>query len=154
MKINNLPNIDAAIELEYALSVLYQYFSERFPEDKSFWMQLHLEEIKHASLLKTIKDIAVIEKMPKGIVMESVEEYRKTISRIEACMNEECITDLNAAFEFAYSVEKTSGEIHFQRALTKQDPDEITKIFIRLNGMDLNHASRILEHWKATVMEQ
>jgi hypothetical protein len=154
MKKSTIININAAIALEYSLAKLYAYYSERFPAEKNFWNQLQVEEINHASLLKTVKDFARIEKIPEGIVMDSPESYHNTIRTIENSLNVECIPDLNAAFEFAYSLEKTSGEIHFQNALNKEDPDPVTRIFIKLNGMDLNHATRILEHWKTTVLEQ
>lgn len=154
MKDNILENIDAAIALEFALSKLYEYFSERFPKEKNFWDELHIEEINHASLLKTVKDFSKIKIIPEALIMDNIEEYEKTIEKIENSMNEEFIPDLNSAFEFAYSLEKSSGEIHFQKAITNEDPDEISKIFIYLNRQDLNHASRILNFWKSRVMEQ
>lgn len=154
MKNTILETIDAAIALEYALSKLYTYFSERFPNEKIFWNELHIEEINHASLLKTVKDFSKIEIVPEGLILDNIEEYNKTIEKIENSLNEEFIPDLNSAFEFAYSLEKSSGEIHFQKAITKKDPDEISKIFIHLNRQDLNHASRILNFWKSRVMEQ
>lgn len=146
--------INAAIALEYALSKLYEYYCERFPEQRNFWNELMIEEINHASLLKTVKDFSKIDYLPKGLFMKNVRAYHKTIKTIKESMNIERIPDLNAACEFAYSMEKSSGEMHFQEALSKNDPDVVTKIFIQLNGRDLNHASRILKYWQASVMEQ
>jgi hypothetical protein len=140
--------IEAAIELENSMSGLYTYLSNRFPDDFNFWEQLRLEEPNHAALLKTIKDLSKVNLFPSGLVTDDLTDYEKTVAYINHSMNVKSIPNRNEAFEFAYSIEKSSGEVHFQETATKKDPDEITRIFIRLNGMDLYHANRILEYQK------
>lgn len=143
---DKLATIDAAIELENTLSGLYAYFSNQFPEDFDFWDQLRSEELNHASILKTIKNLAKVNLFPEGLVMEDIDEYERSIKYIIDSMNELKIPNRKSAFEFAYAIEKSSGEIHFQETATQKNPDEITRIFIRLNGMDIDHANRILEY--------
>ncbi len=143
-----MANIDAAIELENTLSRLYVYFSNRFPEDFNFWEQLRIEELNHASLLKTIKDLLKVNIFPKSLVLEEIDDYERIIKSIHDSMNSRIIPGRKAAFKLAYSLEKSSGELHYQEAATKKDPDEITRIFIRLNGMDMDHATRILDYQK------
>ena len=142
--------VDAAIDLENTMSGLYVYFSNRFPEDFEFWEQLRIEELNHASLLKTIKKLAKVNLFPEGLVLEDINEYERTIKYINDSMNEKSIPNRDTAFEFAVTIEKSSGELHYQETATKKDPDEITRIFMHLNGRDLDHAKRILEYQKTT----
>lgn len=145
--------IDAAIELENTLSGMYAYFSNRFPEDFNFWDQLRLEELNHASLIRTIKDLSKINLFPEDLVMEDLDEYERVIEDINNSMNDQGIPDRKSALKFAFSIEKSSGELHYQKTATKKDPDEITRIFIRLNGMDLDHAKRIREYQKSSGLK-
>ena len=149
MKKNFEKIVEAAIDLENTMSGLYVYFSNRFPEDFEFWEQLRIEELNHASLLKTIKNLAKVNLLPEGLVLEDIDDYEQTIKYINDSMNEERIPNRDTAFELAFNIEKSSGELHYQETATKKDPDEITRIFIRLNGMDLDHANRILEYQKS-----
>jgi hypothetical protein len=138
--------LDAAIDLENTMSGLYAYFSNRFPGDFDFWEQLRIEELNHAALLRTTKDLLRVNLFPEGLIMDDLEDYERTIAFINHSMNEKSIPNRKSAFELAHTIEKSSGELHFQETATKKDPDEITRIFMHLNGMDLDHAKRILEY--------
>jgi hypothetical protein len=138
--------IDAAIELENTLSGLYAYFSNRFPDDFIFWDQLRIEELNHAALLGTIKNLSKVNLFPEGLVLEDLDAYERNIRLINGNMNEPDIPDRKAAFEFAYQIENSAGELHYQNKTLQEDPDEITRIFITLNGKDRDHAKRILAY--------
>jgi len=47
---------DQLIHQEMAISELYDVFSKQFPEHASFWKELSLAEIRHAKLLKDLKE--------------------------------------------------------------------------------------------------
>ena len=139
--------LDAAILLENTLSKLYNHFSVKIPDHRDFWFEMQLEEKNHALLLKTIKEFAAIGKLPEDILLEGEDEYLTTIQEINGFIKTIKNINLSAACEFAHKIETTSGEIHFQQAMTRKDPDNITRIFKRLNAMDINHAQRIWDYW-------
>ena len=47
------------------------------------------------------------------------------------------------AFNTALRVEKSAGEIHFQRAMAKEADSDIMELFQQLNKDDMDHADRI-----------
>jgi hypothetical protein len=146
---DKLAFIDAAIELENTLSGLYAYFSNRFIDDFTFWDQLRIEELNHAALLGTIRNLSKVNLFPEGLVLEDLDAYERNIRLINSSMNEHIIPNRKAAFEFAYQIENSAGELHYQNMTTIQDPDEITRIFITLNGKDRDHAERIMSYQQA-----
>ena len=103
--------------------------------------------------LKTIKDLSRVKLFPDGMFLDNIDEYIRTTTFIHKSMNKKSIPNRKTAFEFAYTIEKSSGELHFQETARKRDPDKITRIFMRLNGMDLDHANRILEYQKTIETE-
>ncbi len=71
--------IDMTIQLELNMSELYQFFYVKFPEDAQFWWSLSVEEINHASLIRTINDLI----FPEGIIpSENLELQTEKIHEI------------------------------------------------------------------------
>lgn len=154
MKTITFEILDAAILLENTLSSLYNHFTVKFPKDRNFWFELQLEEKNHAMLLKTAKDFAAIDKVPEEILLDSEAKYHYTIDEINNFIERKKKLTRYNAFEFAYKMEMSSGEIHFQQAMNKKKPDHIMQIFIRLNALDMNHAKRIWKYWHSKTPDQ
>ena len=51
-----------------------------------------------------------------------------------------------SALNIAKSLEKSAGEIHFQREMDKRPASEYMKLFHMLNKDDMDHAQRIDEY--------
>ena len=47
------------------------------------------------------------------------------------------------AFQYAYEIENSVGEFHFELFMTTIPDSSVMKIFQKLNGEDVNHAKRI-----------
>jgi len=60
MCLNPIQNriIDQLIRQEEMISVLYEIFAKQFSQHASFWKELSLEEVRHARLLKELKEVA------------------------------------------------------------------------------------------------
>ena len=52
------------------------------------------------------------------------------------------------AFKYAFELENSVGEFHFQSFMTSESNSQMTKIFQKLNGDDINHAKRIANYMK------
>lgn len=68
---------DLLVHQEELISELYDIFSKQFPEHASFWKELSLAEIRHANLLKKIKESTATERI-------IFDEGKITITTLEA----------------------------------------------------------------------
>ena len=142
-----------SIGLELNVGELYQIFSAKFPEDKDFWWKISMEEMNHAALIESINDMFLTDAIlsTDSIEMQTdalcdlnislkskIEQYRLVPpSRLDA-------------FQDAYEIENSVGEFHFELLMTTIPESSVTKIFQKLNGDDVNHATRI----KSYILEK
>jgi len=139
----------ACIELEQGVASLYRHYSELFPEDRVFWSQLHVEEKKHATILRLALDsFSRRNVMPSDFVPKSLEGLREAGSRIselkEACRKQP--PDRRQALQLAYELERAIGEEHYNRFMDKRPESNIESVFQQLNRNDKDHAQRIADY--------
>lgn len=149
MKIEISQFLEETIQLELNVSELYQFYYARFPEDSQFWWSLSMEEINHASLIRTINDFIFPEGMFQIADIESETERIREVNRsihykIEEYQNQK--PSRYEAFRYALSLENSSGELHFELFMNESVESRVEKIFQKLNGEDKNHASRIMDY--------
>jgi len=133
------------------MSDLYQVFYARFPEDSQFWWNLSMEELNHASLIRSINDLFLPEKIlpAEGIEIqtEKIREVNNSIlNRIKNYKTENLIR--YEAFRYASDLENSFGEIHFELFMNGSSESHVHRIFQKLNGEDKNHALRISDYMK------
>jgi hypothetical protein len=145
--------IDEAIKLELNMSRLYSIFSEYSNEDRAFWNRLEIEEKNHAALLRTAKEFVNINRFPENLIPDDIETLVESNARIEASIDTYILhPNRESTFKIALELEKTGGEIHFQRFMEKQAEDNLTRIFQRLNRFDKDHSERILKYWETVTL--
>jgi hypothetical protein len=137
--------IDEAIDLELNVAELYTLFCKLFQQDFDFWWKLVEEEHNHAALLKSMKTICpVIGDFPDNFFPDKLEELTNTNKKIlELIKNFKKHPDRKAAFEAAYALEISAGEIHYQSFMMMDKVPDDYEIFQRLNHDDKDHAVRI-----------
>lgn len=143
--------LDETIKLELNVSELYQFYYARFPKDSQFWWSLSMEEINHASLIRTINDLIFPEGMFTIVNIEAETEKIKEINRSILSKIEEFRDNKPTryeAFTYALTLENSSGEIHFELFMNEVQESRVEKIFQKLNGEDKNHAKRINDYMK------
>jgi len=139
--------IDESIQLELNISELYFLFFEFFPEHAEFWWKLVEEEKNHAALIRSgLEYFEPMHRFPDRMIDKNIDEIISVNTElhniIAACREHH--PDQRQAFNTAYTLEQSAGELHFQRFIDSADTsDPIEKIFIRLNRDDHRHAERI-----------
>lgn len=81
---------------------------------------------------------------PEGLLALK-ESNRKLIQLKEKFENH---PDRNRAFQIAYEVENSAGELHYNNYMNQDAESRLSSIFRKLNGDDLNHADRIREYMR------
>lgn len=147
--------LDESIRLELNISELYQLFSVKLPHDAEFWRIISMEEVNHAALIRTINEQFLTEKiLPHGTIAEHTELIRRHNVLIKNRIEEfrEIVPSRETAFNLAFELETSVGEIHYQRLMTNRSESVVDKVFQMLNGEDKNHARRILNYMKRNLI--
>ncbi|MEI7524591.1 MAG: hypothetical protein WCJ95_09695 [Mariniphaga sp.] len=138
-----------SIALELNIGDLYQQFSAKYEQDYDFWWKLSIEEMNHAALIESINDIFLTEDfLPADKIELQTIKLRKMNYFIHENI-EKFRTDnpLRAdAFKLAIEIENSIGESHFELFMTSKPNSEVVKIMQKLNGDDINHASRMTKY--------
>jgi hypothetical protein len=141
-----------SVEMELNVGEVYQIFSVKFPGDYDFWWKISMEEMNHAALIESINDIFLTE----GILMpEEIEKQAEVLRKLNLIVKErieryKLVSPTRAeAFNYGFELENSVGEFHFQFFMTSESNSQMTKIFQKLNGDDVNHAKRIDDYLKA-----
>lgn len=137
---------EEAIRVEQHISDLYLIFYEEFPDDAEFWWRLVIEEKNHAALIRSgLEYFLPAGRFPSELLPPMLDGLRKTNQRlagmIEGFRKKTPLRE--EAFNTALRVEKSAGEIHFQRAMAKEAGSDIMELFQQLNKDDMDHADRI-----------
>ena len=143
--------IDEAIRLELIVSDLYFLFHSQFPEDSEFWWALAMEEVNHASLLRTVRQMETVDvPVPDDLLPANIEELVRSTRLVKEMMEAfEKEPDREKAFRFSYQVENSAGELHYDTFMKHAPESTVAKVFRKLNGNDLDHAQRIKEYSEA-----
>jgi rubrerythrin len=145
--------IDESIQLELNVSNVYKIFASLFSEHRNFWWRLVIEEKNHAALLKSLQECFVPVKMvPVCLLCPDLKMLKDTNDKIEMLVKEYKVDppSLKKAFDTAYNLEQSAGEIHYQTFMQKLTNQRVEKIFQELNGDDKDHAQRILSYMDCT----
>jgi hypothetical protein len=140
--------VDEAIKLELNMAKLYGIFSEYIDIDRSFWNRLEAEEKNHAALLKTAKEFIDLNRLPSNLVTDDIDSLIEGNEMIEDAIDKFILNpDRESTFKFALDLEKSAGELEFQRFMETDSEDKLTQTFQRLNRFDKDHSERILQYW-------
>jgi hypothetical protein len=143
--------LDESIQLELNISDLYQLFYIKFTENSQFWWNLSLEEINHAALIRSINDLFLPEKiLPTGVIQIQTAEMHQVNGSIRERISfyKTDTPSKYEAFNYAFELENTIGEIHYEIFMNDHPESVVEKIFQKLNGQDKNHALRIDNYMK------
>lgn len=142
--------LDCAISLELKISELYLVYKELLPEYTGFWWQMVIEEKNHAALLETVKSfIKMNVSIPEELHSYKIDDLEKVSGRVDQLIKEIRANPSNElAFKSAYNLELSTGELHYQLFMQKDDDSKLSSIFRRLNKEDKDHASRIRSYMK------
>jgi len=141
--------LNESISLELNVAKIYENFASSYPEDKNFWWTLVIEEKNHAAILRSGEESYLkVDLFPEKILANSIEQLKSVNHHIKEMIADfsENPPDREKAFNIAYKLEKSAGEIHFQDFMTQNSDSEIDRIFKRLNQDDKDHADRILRY--------
>jgi ferritin len=147
--------IEEAIRLEQNVAELYLLFHRLFPEDAQFWWRLSMEEQNHAALLKTVSQMNDTRiQIPKDILPCQLKELKNVNRLLRSAMEELASSpDRTRAFQLAYTIENSAGELHYDKFMKYGTRSQISEVFRKLNGDDMDHAARILHYMKQRNME-
>jgi rubrerythrin len=139
--------IDEAIKLELNVSKIYSIFSTTCPEDRSFWYTLSMEEINHASLLRSEKMFYTVNAFPDELFADDLEELIKInesfYHRVEQFMKS---PSREEAFKISLELEKSGIEMHYKKLTENEGNSRAVKLFKDLNRADKDHMKRILDY--------
>ena len=138
-----------SVALELNIGYLYQLFATKFPQDYTFWWNLSIEEMNHAAIIESIDDIFLSDSIlpPESIENQTAELQKKNLfigDQITKCRN--TLMTRSDAFSFAFELENSIGESHFELFMTGQPNSTVVRIFQKLNGEDINHAKRMVNY--------
>jgi hypothetical protein len=138
--------LDRASSLELVMANMYTLFEKSFTEDSDFWKQLAQEELSHAALLKTATSNPEMSKqLAHDVSNDLLQEVVKAKEWATSLLIKfsEVKPDRLTAFNTAVEAEKTAGELHFQRIMTKESDSWFIKVLRELNEYDRDHLRRI-----------
>jgi hypothetical protein len=140
--------LDESIQLELNVGQLYLLFHQLFPEDAEFWWALSIEEENHAALLRTVQEMENLNvAMPPDLFPEGLHDLKESNKLInQARIDFKDQPDRIKAFQFAYLIENSAGEYHYDAFMQNAPESRITDIFKLLNGDDVDHANRIRQY--------
>jgi hypothetical protein len=143
--------LDQASSLELILANMYNLFEKSFTEDSDFWKQLAEEELSHAALLKSAMSNP---EMSKQLTPDAANDLLQAVVKDKEWATSLLIKfsdvkpDRLTAFNTAVEAEKTAGELHFQKIMTKESDSWFIKMLRELNEYDRDHLRRI--NWYMT----
>lgn len=147
--------LQQSIEMELKVGNLYLIFHEHLEKDAAFWWKLMLEEKHHAALLQSGMDFFHnMDDFPRDLLPDSLEGIRNTNHKLSSMIEKYNLVPpaREEAFNIAYILETSAGELHFQSFLDREDLDEGGRLFQKLNRDDADHARRIHEYMEQNAI--
>lgn len=141
--------IDQLVKLELNASKIYRLFSELNELDKDFWWKLSMEEVNHASLLKSIHYYINLDSFPDEMIIKNIQEVLNINKYLEDIILQYKINpSRKKAFDIAIEIENSAAESHFEKVMTEQSNNNVIEVFKKLNKDDVNHLNRIIKYMK------
>ena len=140
-----------AIQLELNVAKLYIIFRDICPDDSEFWWQLVIEENNHAALIRSGVDFFMEAGLfPKEILPPIISDLQQANDKLIALLekHDKTLPSREEAFNIALKMERSAGEIHYQRLMTKSADSRMIELFQKLNEDDNNHIERIQAYMK------
>jgi len=135
-----------SIALELNVSEIYLLFHHLFPDDEEFWMQLVLEERNHAELLRYgLNYYEPHGRFPRKLLCSKL-SLLQTVNRDLSRMIENYRSSPPSrivAFNTALYLERSAGELHYQKFMTGEAVTAPEEVFMELNSADMDHEKRI-----------
>lgn len=142
--------IKAAKNLEFSVSSLYRLFSDAFEEDERFWYKLSMEELNHYALFNSIEQSFIkCDIYPSKLLDLSIIEINIAQIEVTNFIRRHSIKPptIEKALRIAYLIETSSSEAHYQRFMSSKHEDcSLSRVFVKLNNNDIDHASRIVSY--------
>ena len=117
-----------------------------FAEDADFWNKLYYEELNHAALLRSVKSsITMSSDYTRTLSTDLLKEIINTKEWATSLLSDfsKASPDRKTAFKTAVEIEKTAGEIHYQKTMNKKTDSWFINTLQQLNEYDLDHLSRL-----------
>lgn len=137
--------IDSAINVEKALSDLYNFYSQIFIDHSNFWKKLSREELMHASMINNLSKL--FSKCSKFITIDSsvINRMKNFIKNIYEYIEKFKTSPigLNQALQKANELEQTSVELHYHEIFQNISTNEINSLLIKLQSADKKHIEEI-----------
>lgn len=135
--------LEAARQMEKNMSELYFLYKDSFKEDRDFWQKMAKEESEHMALVELAKDF--FDKFPKDIIYNNLDELKKVNNNTKDTIEKyrKTLPSKEEAYKYAFQLENTAYELHYQKLVTDKADSEEMKIFQKLNKYDKDHAERI-----------
>lgn len=143
--------LSQSTKLELNVAEVYEIFANTFSEDRNFWWSLVIEEKNHAAILRSGENSYLkINLFPEAMLSDSLDSLKMINKNLQQLISEfnNKKPSRELAFNIAYKLEQTAGEIHFQDYMTKKSESEVDRILQRLNQDDKDHADRIMKYMK------
>jgi len=137
--------LHASIDLELNISNLYMLYSRLYEKDASFWWQMAMEEKNHAALLRSAEHYIDLHRFPEELLfgkLDIINGYNTAIVESISRYERES-PSADEAFRYAFHLEDSAAELHFQETMLKHPESKVIGIFQNLCGEDKEHARRI-----------
>lgn len=139
--------LNELINIELNAAEMYRMFSQIYEQDREFWWKLSIEEMNHASLLKSAHHYINLNIFPDELIIKNTDEITNINNhlediRIEFKKNPSRIK----AFEIAIEIEDSASESHYDKIMTEQTDDKVLNVFKKLNRDDVDHLNRIKKY--------
>lgn len=148
--------IEESINLELNVSELYLCFSGIFEGDKEFWWELALEEKNHATMIRFAQEtFAKTDLFPNDLLFYNLRDLEEMNTMLISLIKQykEAPPLRLEAFAVALEIEESSGELHYQRFMEKDEESQIISIFHQLNQYDRDHYLRIQAYMQTERIE-
>lgn len=137
--------IRACVIVELLAAGIYKRMANLYPEQSSFFMELHVEEKNHAALLTAGKGLLMKKKVPDHVAPDSLSEINEAIDfarNINKRLEREDVS-LKDALELVLKFENTSAENNFHVVFDEKSDSEIIRKLRKLRVESGHHAGRI-----------
>lgn len=133
-------------EMEETAAQIYHTLRKMFPEDRSFWHDMALEEENHASVLTLGKRFHSIGKSPGSIVPESERDVRFSLDLAKAIKKKiNGGISQQEALELALNLEEAMAEKYFNEAMNAKADSKIMSVLKKMAIYSEAHMGRLKE---------
>ena len=141
-------NLELMAKNEEAVGKLYKAYAKNFPEDRIFWIQIAMDEDKHAYLIRSFAGLA--EKSPTTVdherfTKEAILAFTKFLDEEIARLQKEQITPMTA-LSVAFHIEKSLIESQCFEVF-QTESIEMKKMLKTLKDETQRHLKKVDNRW-------